>query len=62
MLFRSDSGPIIKQAVVPVHDDDTVDALSARVLVEEHRIYTEAIALIASGKYRIEGRRVIETA
>ena len=55
-----DSGPIIKQAVVPVHDDDTVDALSARVLVEEHRIYTEAIALIASGKYRIEGRRVID--
>jgi phosphoribosylglycinamide formyltransferase 1 len=56
-----DSGPIIKQAVVPVRDGDTVEALSARILVEEHRIYTEAIGLIASGTYRIEGRRVIES-
>ena len=56
-----DSGPIVKQAVVPVHDGDTVEVLSARILAEEHRIYTEAIALIASGKYRIEGRRVVET-
>jgi phosphoribosylglycinamide formyltransferase-1 len=54
-----DSGPIIKQAVVPVHDDDTADTLSARILKEEHRIYSEAIALVASGGYRIEGRRVI---
>ena len=56
-----DSGPIIKQAVVPVHYGDTVEVLSARILAEEHRIYTEAIAVIASGKYRIEGRRVVET-
>jgi len=55
-----DSGPIIKQAVVPVHDGDTVEALSARILVEEHRIYAEAIGLVASGRYRIEGRRVVE--
>jgi len=56
-----DSGPIVKQAVVPVHDGDTAESLSARILTEEHRIYTEAIALVISGHYRIEGRRVIET-
>jgi phosphoribosylglycinamide formyltransferase-1 len=56
-----DSGPIIKQAIVPVQDDDTVETLSARILKEEHRIYSEAIALVCSGRYRIEGRRVIET-
>ncbi len=54
-----DSGPIIKQAVVPVLDDDTVESLSARILQEEHRIYSEAIGLVLSGRYRIEGRRVI---
>ena len=57
-----DSGPIIRQAVVPVLDDDTADSLSARILKEEHRIYPEAIALVLSGKYRIEGRRVIAEA
>ena len=56
-----DSGPIVKQAVVPVEDGDTVESLSARILVLEHRIYSEAIALVLSGRYRIEGRRVIET-
>ena len=54
-----DSGPIVKQAVVPVLDDDTAESLAARILKEEHRIYSEAIALVLSGKYRIEGRRVI---
>ncbi len=54
-----DSGPIIRQAVVPVLDDDTAESLSARILVEEHRIYSQAIALVLSGKYRIAGRRVI---
>ena len=54
-----DAGPILIQAVVPVRDDDTADALAARILVEEHRIYTEAVRLILSGQYRIEGRRVI---
>jgi phosphoribosylglycinamide formyltransferase-1 len=54
-----DSGPIVQQAVVPVLDDDTPDTLSARILKEEHRIYAEAIGLILSGEYRIEGRRVI---
>jgi phosphoribosylglycinamide formyltransferase-1 len=55
-----DHGPIVKQAAVPVQPDDTVESLSARILAEEHRIYPEAVALILSGKYRIEGRRVVE--
>src|SRR5271154_2688125 len=54
-----DSGPIIQQAAVPGFDDDTADSLSARILKEEHRIYSEAIALVLSGKYRVEGRRVV---
>jgi phosphoribosylglycinamide formyltransferase-1 len=53
-----DSGPIVSQAVVPVLADDTPESLSARILEEEHRIYPQAIGLILSGKYRIEGRRV----
>ncbi|MEO6393386.1 MAG: phosphoribosylglycinamide formyltransferase [Pyrinomonadaceae bacterium] len=54
-----DWGPIIAQAVVPVLDDDTEESLTARILVEEHRLYPQALALIASGNFRIEGRRVI---
>jgi phosphoribosylglycinamide formyltransferase-1 len=54
-----DSGPIIAQSVVPILDDDTVETLSARILEQEHRVYTEAIALVLSGKFRIEGRRVL---
>lgn len=53
-----DNGPIICQAVVPVLDDDTVEALSARILKEEHRIYSEAIRLMAEDRIRVEGRRV----
>ena len=56
-----DSGPILLQAPVPVLDDDTVETLSARILREEHRIYSEAIAWVLCGNYRIEGRRVIQT-
>lgn len=56
-----DSGPIVRQAVVRVEDSDTAESLAARILIEEHRIYTEAIGLVISGRYRIEGRRVIET-
>jgi len=56
-----DSGPIVAQATVPVLDEDTADSLSARILQEEHRLYSEAIALVLSGRYRIEGRRVIRT-
>jgi phosphoribosylglycinamide formyltransferase-1 len=56
-----DSGPILLQAIVPVEDNDSVDSLSARILVEEHRIYSEAIAWVLAGNYRIDGRRVIKT-
>jgi phosphoribosylglycinamide formyltransferase-1 len=56
-----DSGPILMQAAVPVLDDDTPETLSARILVEEHRIYSEAITWVLTGNYRIEGRRVIKT-
>lgn len=54
-----DAGPIVTQAVVPVLDDDTPETLAARILKEEHRIYPDAINIIVSGKYRIDGRRVI---
>jgi len=56
---KLDSGPILEQAVVEVLDDDTEETLSARILEQEHRIYTDAIRLALSGHYRIEGRRVI---
>jgi phosphoribosylglycinamide formyltransferase-1 len=55
-----DSGPIIVQAAVPVYDDDSVDTLSARILAEEHRIYSEAIAIVLNARYRIAGRRVVD--
>jgi phosphoribosylglycinamide formyltransferase 1 len=54
-----DAGPIILQAAVPVLDDDTAESLSARILREEHRIYSEALSIVLAGKYRIEGRRVL---
>jgi len=52
-----DDGPIVLQAAVPVNPDDTVEQLSARILVEEHRIYPEAIARVLAGGWRIDGRR-----
>ncbi len=52
-----DHGPILKQAVVPVLPDDTEETLSARILVEEHRIYAEAVAMLLHSNWRIEGRR-----
>jgi phosphoribosylglycinamide formyltransferase-1 len=54
-----DAGPIILQAAVPVLDHDSVESLSARILKEEHRIYSEAIGMVLSGKLRVEGRRVL---
>jgi len=54
-----DSGPILGQAVVPVLEDDTVETLSARILAEEHRIYSEAIRLVLEDRVRIEGRRAV---
>lgn len=56
-----DAGPILAQAAVEVRDDDTEEALAARILAQEHRIYTEAINLALSGRYRIDGRRVVRT-
>ena len=54
-----DAGPIILQAAVPVEDSDDADALAARVLTQEHRIYPQALALVAADKLRIEGNRVL---
>lgn len=54
-----DAGPIVIQAAVPVLDQDTVETLSARILKQEHRIYSEAISIVIAGKYRVEGRRVL---
>jgi phosphoribosylglycinamide formyltransferase-1 len=54
-----DAGPILIQAAVPVLDEDTVESLSARILKEEHRIYSEAIRIVLSGAYRVENRRVL---
>lgn len=53
-----DTGPIIIQGIVPVYDDDTEDTLSRRILKEEHRIYPQAIQLLAEGKLQLEGRKV----
>ena len=54
-----DEGPIIAQAIVPVAAGDTPQALGARVLVQEHRLYPQALALVALGAARVEGERVI---
>jgi phosphoribosylglycinamide formyltransferase-1 len=56
---RLDAGPIILQAAVPVEDSDTPETLAARILREEHRIYSEAVRIVLDGRYRIEGRRVL---
>jgi len=53
-----DAGPIIIQAVVPVLDDDTADALAARILEQEHRIYPEAVRLFAEGRLTVDDGRV----
>jgi len=52
-----DGGPIVLQAAVPVFPDDTVESLSARILIEEHRLYPRAVGLVLDGQWRIEGRR-----
>jgi phosphoribosylglycinamide formyltransferase 1 len=53
-----DAGPIVLQSAVPVLPGDTPETLAARILVEEHRIYPEAIAIVLAGRFRIEGRQV----
>jgi phosphoribosylglycinamide formyltransferase-1 len=52
-----DGGPIVLQSAVPVLDDDTVETLSSRILVEEHRIYPEAIQMLLDGEWSVDGRR-----
>jgi phosphoribosylglycinamide formyltransferase 1 len=54
-----DGGPIVMQAAVPVRDDDTIETLSARILVEEHRLYAEAVQAILDGGWHLAGRRVV---
>jgi phosphoribosylglycinamide formyltransferase-1 len=53
---QTDAGPIVMQGVVEVRDDDTPETLSARILAIEHRIYPEALRLLASGKLRLDGK------
>ncbi len=57
-----DAGPIVLQAAVPVLDDDSVETLAARVLVEEHRLYPEAIGLVLDGGWSLAGRRFVRGA
>jgi phosphoribosylglycinamide formyltransferase-1 len=52
-----DGGPIVLQSAVPVLDHDTAETLSARILIEEHRIYPEAVRVILDGGWRVDGRR-----
>jgi len=54
-----DAGPIVAQAAVEVRDDDTPETLAARILVEEHRIYPEAIRIVLEGRWRLDGRRFV---
>jgi phosphoribosylglycinamide formyltransferase-1 len=53
-----DAGPIVMQAPTPVRDDDTVESLSARILVVEHQLYPEAVGRLLAGGWRLDGRRV----
>ncbi len=54
-----DSGPILVQAAVQVANDDTEETLAAKILEQEHRIYTEAINLVLAERFRVEGRRIV---
>ncbi|MEQ1756911.1 MAG: phosphoribosylglycinamide formyltransferase [Vicinamibacterales bacterium] len=54
-----DAGPIVLQRVVPVLPGDDINALSARVLEQEHLAYPEAVAMVLSGRWRVEGRRFL---
>lgn len=54
-----DAGPIIVQRTVPVREDDDASTLAARILEEEHVAYVEALKKLASGTYRVDGRRVV---
>ena len=56
-----DAGPIVVQRTVPVLDEDTADTLAARILVEEHKAYPEAVAIILGGGWKVEGRRFVKS-
>jgi phosphoribosylglycinamide formyltransferase 1 len=56
-----DGGPIVLQSSVPVRDDDTAETLAARILIEEHRIYPEAIRIVLDQRWTLEGRRFVLT-
>lgn len=56
-----DGGPIVMQAIVPVRDDDTVDTLSARILIQEHRIYPDAVRIVLGGGWTVQGRRFVRS-
>jgi phosphoribosylglycinamide formyltransferase 1 len=55
VIPQTDAGPIVMQGAVAVRDDDTADSLAARILEIEHRIYPEALRLLAGGQIRLEG-------
>jgi phosphoribosylglycinamide formyltransferase-1 len=55
-----DDGPIVLQAAVPVLDDDTAESLSARILLEEHKLYPAAVAMMLDGQCEIDGRRIVK--
>ena len=55
VIPETDAGPIVMQGAVAVHDDDTPDTLAARILEVEHRIYPDALRLLASGRIRLDG-------
>ena len=56
-----DNGPIVLQAPVPVRPDDTPETLSARILIEEHRIYPEAVRTLLDGAWSVQGRRFVSS-
>jgi phosphoribosylglycinamide formyltransferase-1 len=54
-----DHGPIVMQAPAPVAPDDTAETLAARILAQEHLIYSESLRRLLTGLWRIDGRRVV---
>jgi phosphoribosylglycinamide formyltransferase-1 len=58
---RYDRGPIVMQDCVPVHDDDNVETLAARVLLTEHQVYARALQLFAEGRVKIMNHRSVIT-
>lgn len=61
IVAELDSGPTIAQAAVPVLPGDTAETLAARILVEEHKLYPEAVKLVAEGKVKLENGRAVFT-